>query len=71
MSDHAVTPAPADPHAPHGHHHGPALPFTDAQMQELHKSDIGAGGAVIVLMTAIFTIGLALYTVIAIVVARR
>lgn len=67
MSDHAVTPSPADPHAHAGHH---GLPFTDAQMQELHKSDIGAGGAVIVLMTAIFSIGLALYTVIAIVVAQ-
>jgi hypothetical protein len=47
-----------------------ALPFTDEQWQEFHKSDIGAGGAIVVLMTAIFSIGLILYTVIAIVVAR-
>jgi hypothetical protein len=44
-------------------------PFSDADWQEFHKSDINAGAAVIVLMTAIFSIGLVLYSVIAIVVA--
>jgi hypothetical protein len=53
-------------HAAHGK---AALPFTDEQWHEFHKSDIGAGGAIIVLMTAIFSIGLILYSVIAIVVA--
>ncbi len=68
----------SDPHIqtqPHGHGHShdaphAASPFTAAQWKEFQKSDIGAGGAVIVLMTAIFSIGLALYTVVAIVVAR-
>jgi hypothetical protein len=69
MSDHNITPAAHDAHRHHHDPHGPALPFTDAQMDELHKADIGAGGAVVVLMTAIFTIGLALYSLIAIVVA--
>lgn len=64
---------------PHGHkgvttghshgHGGPASPFTEAEWKEFHKSDIGAGGAVIVLMTAIFSIGLLLYTVVAFFVA--
>jgi hypothetical protein len=78
MSDpHGVT--PSQPHGGHGvqtdelhGHHGAAvaLPFTEADREEFQKSDIQAGGAVIVLMTAIFSIGLILYTVVAIVVAR-
>jgi hypothetical protein len=65
QTDHHQQPA-------HGHdhgHHKSESPFTPAQWKEFHKSDIGAGGAVIVLMTAIFSIGLVLYAVIAIVVA--
>lgn len=56
---------------PHGHHAtGPvSLPFSESDLKEFHQSDIGAGGAIIVLMTAIFSIGLVLYTIIAIVVA--
>jgi hypothetical protein len=58
-----VTPPPAGHgHAPHG---APALPFTEADWAEFHKSDKGAGGAVVVLMGAIFTIGLLLYSTIA------
>jgi hypothetical protein len=56
------------PHAEHGAHGAAALPFTEADWREFHKSDIGAGAAIIVLMTAIFSIGLVLYTIIAIVV---
>ncbi len=64
----------SDPHAEHITSHPPAghaaaLPFSDEQWREFHKSDIGAGGAIVVLMTAIFSIGLVLYTVIAIVVS--
>lgn len=70
MSDpqHGITTA-------HGHggpgHHGAAVavPFGEADLAEFHKNDIQAGGAIIVLMTAIFTIGLILYSVIAVVVA--
>lgn len=56
----------SDSHAAHADH---ASPFSKAEWQEFQKSDIGAGGAVIVLMTAIFGIGLVLYVVVAIVVA--
>jgi hypothetical protein len=52
----------------HGHGHGPALhlPFTDAEWHEFRESDKRAGGAIVVLMTSIFTTGLLLYTVVAI-----
>ncbi len=55
----------SDLHAPATH----ASPFTDAQLHSFHEDDKHAGGAVIVLMTAIFSIGLVLYTVVAIIVA--
>ncbi len=55
--------------AAHGPHGGTAaLPFTEADWHEFHKSDIGAGAAIIILMASIFSIGLILYSVIAIVV---
>ena len=56
---------------PHTHHAADphASPFSQAEWQEFHKSDVGAGGAVIVLMAAIFSIGLVLYGIIAFVVA--
>ena len=65
---------PHDPHAAPGPTHeqqaaGLNLPFTEADWQQFHKDDIGAGGAIIVLMTAIFSIGLVLYSIIAAVVA--
>jgi hypothetical protein len=47
--------------------HGPS--FTEAEMEAFRKSDIGAGAAVIVLMTAIFGVGLVLYVAIAFIVA--
>ncbi len=56
---------------PHGGHSGTTQNlFNEAELTQFHKDDIQAGGAIIVLMTAIFTIGLILYTVIAVVVAR-
>jgi hypothetical protein len=53
----------------HEAHPGHTPAFSDAEMAEFQKSDIGAGGAVVVLMAAIFGIGLLLYTSIAIIVA--
>lgn len=44
-------------------------PFTPVEVQEFHTSDKGAGGAVSVLMTTIFLIGLLMYGVIAYIVA--
>ena len=50
----------------HGHGHGHApFPFSDEERKEFEKDDIFAGGAVVVLMSAIFGIGLVLYTIIA------
>lgn len=54
-------------HAPHSPLDNP---FTPAEVQEFHTSDKGAGGAVSVLMTAIFFIGLLMYGVIAGIVIR-
>ncbi len=51
-------------------HAGPDLPFSEAEWHEFHESDKAAGAAVIKLMSAIFTIGLVLYTVVVIIVAR-
>jgi hypothetical protein len=58
----------SDPHYPEtAPHHVPnKLPFSEAELKEFHRDDIQAGGAVVVLMTAIFGIGLVLYTVVAI-----
>lgn len=53
---------------PHGHS-TPSLPFTDADLAEFRSSDVGAGAAVVLLMSAIFTIGLILYTIVAFTVA--
>jgi hypothetical protein len=51
---------------PHGHEHAaPALPFSEAELKEFQKDDRHAGGAVIVLMAAIFSIGLILYITVA------
>ena len=60
--DQHVTADPA-----HAAHHGEAA-FSDRQLSEFHKADAYMGGAVVVLMTAIFIIGLLLYTTILIVV---
>ena len=55
-------------HAAHGHEH-PAVAhqFSDAEWAEFQKDDIAAGRSVILLVSSIFSIGLILYTVVAIV----
>jgi hypothetical protein len=71
MSDpHAPTSTDIHAGTPHGHGSAPALPFSEADWHEFHQSDKGAGGAVIVLMGGIFSIGLVLYTIVAIIVAQ-
>jgi hypothetical protein len=60
MSDEPVTHAPAE-------HGTPNLPFSEAEIAEFRQSDIAGGGSIVVLMAAIFTIGLVLYGIIAIV----
>jgi len=64
---HDVQTAPDD----HGHDHvvadaGPH--FTEQEWKEFRDDDIHAGGAIICLMAGIFSIGLMLYTTIAIIV---
>jgi hypothetical protein len=51
-------------------HHPSGRPtyFTDQEWADFQKSDRAAGGAVVGLMAAIFTIGLLLYTTVALVV---
>lgn len=47
---------------PHGHHAATTVtPFTPAELRAFQVDDKRAGGAVIVLMTVIFFIGLVLY----------
>jgi hypothetical protein len=60
-------------HDVHGVHHGPTFAgprpvFTDEEWEGFQKADRTGGGVVVGLMTAIFTIGLILYTTIALVV---
>jgi hypothetical protein len=55
---------------PHEHASTADHTFTEAEWHDFHTSDKGAGAAVIVLMTSIFTIGLFLYATIAIIVAQ-
>ncbi len=45
--------------------HGDAPVFTPQQIEQFHKDDRHAGGAVVLLMTLIFSIGICLYTVVA------
>ena len=50
----------SDPHhTPH-----PDLPFTENDWKEFHREDVKAGRAVVVLMTAIFTMGVVLYAIV-------
>jgi hypothetical protein len=42
-------------------HRAAPLPFTEAEIAEFQRSDRLAGGSVVVLMAAIFTIGVLLY----------
>ena len=47
-------------------HHSPTagLPYSEADWHEFHQEDIKAGKAVVVLMTAIFSLGVVLYTIV-------
>ena len=50
--------------AGHGHDpHAPA-PFSDAEIARFQREDRYAGGAIVVLMTSIFSIGVVLYTIV-------
>lgn len=54
----------------HGHAAEPDGPhFSDREWKEFQDDDVHAGGAIVCLMAGIFTIGLMLYTTIAIIVA--
>jgi len=56
----------------HGHEHVPAPTgplFPEKEWEEMHVDDVHAGGAIVCLMAGIFTIGLMLYTTIALIVA--
>ncbi len=58
-------------HAHHGAaHHASGRPsyFTEEEWADFQKSDRHAGGMVVGLMAAIFSVGLALYTTIALVI---
>ena len=53
-------------HATADHAHGAATaPFTAAEIDSLHKQDIAAGRAVVVLMCSIFLLGVFIYTIVA------
>jgi hypothetical protein len=54
---------------PHGHSHAPHAagdPFGPGVLDNLHKQDVAAGRAVVVLMCSIFLIGVLIYSVVAI-----
>ncbi len=64
-------------HHGHGHehhggtsHHPSGRPnyFTEQEWADFQRSDRSAGGAVVALMAGIFTVGLVLYTTIAMVI---
>lgn len=44
-------------------------PFTLAELESMHRQDIAAGRAVVVLMCSIFLVGVLIYTIVAISVA--
>lgn len=52
-------------HDPHHATVDPATLFTDEQWQEFRNEDFKAGSAVVMLMLAIFCIGVVLYTIVA------
>ncbi len=54
----------SDLHGGHGEHGTGPAPFTATELEQFHADDRHGGGAVVVLMTAIFTIGLILYSVV-------
>jgi len=53
---------------PTHHPSGRPIYFTDREWSEFQRSDRAAGGVVVALMTFIFTLGLVLYTTIALIV---
>ena len=57
----------SDPQS-HSHATSPATPFTEADWKAFRQDDILAGSAVVVLMSAIFSIGVLLYAVVLIAV---
>jgi hypothetical protein len=77
MSEHVHGDAPhgglhAQSHGPAGgpthHPNGRPTYFTEQEWADFQKSDRAAGGIVVALMAAIFCIGLALYTTVALLV---
>jgi hypothetical protein len=54
-------------HGDHGHHAVP-LPFSDADVEGFRKEDIHAGTMVVMLMAGIFSIGVFIYTIVALTV---
>jgi len=62
--EHAITASPGITHAkPH------TGPFTEFELDSLHRQDVAAGRAVVVLMCSIFLIGVVIYTIVAISIA--
>jgi hypothetical protein len=55
-------------HAPEGYPPAEDPHFTDQEWMEFQHDDIKAGGAVVCLMASIFSLGLLLYTTVAIIV---
>jgi hypothetical protein len=55
-------------HAPAGYPPAEDPHFTDQEWKEFQDDDIHAGGAIVCLMASIFSLGLLLYTTIAIIV---
>ncbi len=65
-----MTHAHTDTHGHDGHdREGPRPYFPQAEWEQFQKDDIKAGGAIIIEMASIFSIGLVLYTAVAIIVA--
>lgn len=57
----------SDSHTEHAELSKPA-PFTEQQRAEFHKDDIEAGRMIVGLMGGIFTVGVILYAIVALVV---
>ncbi len=69
VQTHPDAPAHGDPHG-HEHAAAPEGPhFSDKEWKEFQDDDVHAGGAIVCLMAGIFTIGLMLYTTIALIVS--
>ncbi len=68
---HAQTQPDAPAHGePHEHVAAPEGPlFSDKEWKEFRDDDAHAGGAIVCLMAGIFTVGLMLYTTIALIVS--